>query len=296
MGLESLPLVVFLLLPGFLSWFIFCWGTVTRKISSFQHLFVSLTLSIVAFTIAYYVIYFFNVIAINTFAPLRDITRFPKYMQILSNPDILPPELGIAIYLIAIILGFLLIIIYRSKYVQRALNRIGLDLYGFEDAWYRAFRKYDYITVYLKDGNILSGWPTYFSQTGGSENTDLYLTKIQYYQKEENRWVRSSRSVEGLLINTDSISHIEFRKPDTVREPETMKSQVRRIGWPEWVERVAKYYVWAFGITLTHLAVLREIITLPQHNYRLIILLFIFDAAVLALLSLAIYRNRHKKQ
>jgi len=285
MGLESLPLVVFLLLPGFLSWFIFCWGTVTRKLSSFQHLSVSLILSILAFTIGYYIIYL-----------SWDITPFPAYIQILNDPDILPPELGIAIYLTAITLGFLLIRIYKSENVRRLLNRIGLDLFRHEDAWYRLFHKGYYVNVYLRDGNIVSGWPTYYSETGDKETAELYLTKMHYYQKEKERWVRSSRSVDGLLINRDLISRIEVRKPDTVREPETMKSQVRRIGWPEWVERVAKYYVWAFGITLTHLAILREIITLPQHNYRLIILLFIFDAAVLALLSLAIYRNRHKKQ
>lgn len=111
MGLESLPLVVFLLLPGFLSWFIFCWGTVTRKLSSFQHLSVSLILSILAFTIAYYIIYL-----------SWDITPFPAYIQILNDPDILPPELGIAIYLTAIILGFLLIRIYKSENVRRLLD------------------------------------------------------------------------------------------------------------------------------------------------------------------------------
>jgi hypothetical protein len=117
MELESLPLVVFLLLPGFLSWFIFCWGTVTRKISSFQHLFTSLILSILSFTISYYIIYLFKFIAVKTFAPLLDMTLFPKYMQILSNPNVLPPELGIAIYPVAIILGFILIKnLYKWKF------------------------------------------------------------------------------------------------------------------------------------------------------------------------------------
>lgn len=215
MNLESLPLVVFLLLPGFLSWFIFCWGTISRKISGIQYLFISLLLSIVAFSAAYYVVYLFNLAAVSTFAFYDDIILLPEYMQILADPKMLPLELGIAIYVTAIILGFLLISIYKSGNIRRLLSWIGLDLYGHEDVWYRAFRKSDYVTVYLKDGNIVSGWPTYLSQTGGSENTDLYLRKIHYYLKEKNRWIKPSRSVEGLLLNINSISHIEFRKTES---------------------------------------------------------------------------------
>ena len=252
MGLESLPLVVFLLLPGFLSWFIFCWGTVRRKISQFQHLFASLILSTVAFTIAYYTIYLFKLIAINTFAPAWDITQFPAYIQILSNPDILPPELGIAIYLAAIILGFLLIRIYKSENIRRLFDRAGLDLYGHEDTWYRLFHKADYVTVYLKDGNIVSGWPTYFSQTGDKETAELYLTKMHYYQKEKECWVSPSKSVEGLLINTDSISHIEFRKSEAGDRENTSPAEGNRtshiLGRVDYLRMGILFY--SFGLIL----------------------------------------------
>ena len=214
MGWESLPLVVFLLLPGFLSWFIFCWGTVVRKINQLQHLFISLILSILAFTLAYYLTYLFKFAAVNIFNASWDITSFPGYMEILGEPRMLPLELGIAIYVLAIALGFLLIRIYRSEGVAKLLNRVGLDLYAYEDTWYRLFHKADYVTVYLKDGNIVAGWPTYFSQTGDRKSAELYLSKMHYYNKEKKHWVKSSRSVDGLLINADSISHIEFRNPE----------------------------------------------------------------------------------
>lgn len=214
MGLESLPLVVFLLLPGFLSWFIFCWGTVVRKINQLQHLFISLILSILAFTLAYYLTYLFKFAAVNIFNASWDITSFPGYMEILGEPRMLPLELGIAIYVLAIALGLLLIRIYRSEGIAKLLNRVGLDLYASEDTWYRLFHKADYVTVYLKDGNIVAGWPTYFSQTRDREGAELYLSKMHYYNKEEERWVKSSKSVGGLLINADSIAHIEFRNPE----------------------------------------------------------------------------------
>lgn len=271
MGLESLPLVVFLLLPGFLSWFIFCWGTVTRKLSQFQHLSVSLILSILAFTIGYYIIYL-----------SWDITPFPAYIQILNDPDILPPELGIAIYLTAIILGFLLIRIYKSENVRRLLDWIGLDLFRHEDAWYRLFHKGYYVTVYLKDGNIVSGWPTYYSETGDKGSAELYLTKMHYYQKEKERWVRSSRSVDGLLINRDLISHIEVMKPEVVRETETGGSQVMRTTWLHWVEFGARFIVWASVIGFAILTVLGVLPILPKPtSLMLIILLYLFMVAAL---------------
>lgn len=209
MGLESLPLTIFLLLPGFLSWFVFCWGTVTRKISQFQHFFASLILSILIFTIDYYIVYLVK-LATNTLA------TFPAYTQILTDPAVLPPELGVAVYLTAIWMGFLLIGIYKNKRVRELFWRFGLDLYRHEDVWYRTFRECDYITVYLKDGRIIAGWPTYYNQ-GGSENTELYLQNIHYYRKKEGqrgRWVKPSRSVEGLLLNTAMISYIELRRPE----------------------------------------------------------------------------------
>lgn len=200
MSIESLPLIVLLLLPGFLSWFIFCWGTVSHKISQLQYLFACLILSILVFSIAY---------------PLTSLfTPLPGYMRILSNPTVLPPELGIAIYLTAIGLGFLMIRIYKNKNTKGLFNRVGLDLYGHEHAWHRLFHVSDYVTVYLKDGTIVAGWPTHFSQSGDKETAELYLTKIHYYYQKEG-WFKPDQSVEGLLINTAFISRIELRNPAT---------------------------------------------------------------------------------
>jgi len=126
---------------------------------------------------------------------------------------VLPLELGIAIYLTAIGFGFLMIGIYKNKNTKGLFNRVGLDLYGHEHTWHRLFHESDYVTVYLKDGTIVAGWPTHFSQSGDKETAELYLTKIHYYQKE--CWIKPDQSVEGLLINTALISRIEFRNPTT---------------------------------------------------------------------------------
>ena len=67
------------------------------------------------------------------------------------------------------------------------------------------------------------------------------------------------------------------------------------IKWTKWI---AKYYIWAFGIMLAHLAVIREIITLPdsQSQLQLLILLYIFDVAWIIWLVLDIYQKNRKKQ
>jgi hypothetical protein len=77
------------------------------------------------------------------------------------------------------------------------------------------------LLVYLKDGNIVAGWPTYFSQRGDKETAELYITKTHYYQREKERWVKSSKAVEGLLINTNSINYVEFRRHEVLAQPET---------------------------------------------------------------------------
>ncbi|MBA7603560.1 hypothetical protein ES703_10673 [subsurface metagenome] len=293
MGLESLPSVVFLLLPGFLSWFIFCWGTVTRKISQVQHLFISLLLSVLAFSIAYPLINLFKLLAINTFAPSWNIKIFPGYMGILSNPEMLSLELLIAIYVLAVLLGFLLIRMYKKESVTRLFNQVGLDLHTHEDAWYRLFHKNDdYVTVYLKDGNIVSGWPTYYSQSGDKETAELYLSKMHYYQKDKQRWVKSSRSVEGLLINTDSISHIEFRKPEVVRETETGGSQAMKDTWQPWLEYCARFIVWIGGLLFATMTVLGWIPILPEDtSIQLMLFLYLFLIAALITWLFDIYQS-----
>ena len=223
-------------------------------------------------------------------------------MQILSNPEMISLELFITMYALAVLLGFLLIRMYKNESIARFFDRVGLDLYGHEDTWYRLFHKADYVTVYLKDGNIVSGWPTYFSQSGNKQTSELYLTKIHYYQKDKERWVKPSKSTEGLLINTDSISHIEFRRPETAMEPEattepeTRRRQTFKNRCKKLLEWVAKYYIWVFGIMLAHLAVIGEIIALPGEALKLIILLYIFDAAWIFVLCSEIYRNLRGKQ
>lgn len=290
MNIESLPLVVFLLLPGFLSWFIFCWGTVSRKISQIQHIFISLIFSLLAFTLAYYITYLIKFIGVNLFGASWNITLFPTYMQVLIEPKTLPPELWPTIYIIAIILGFLLIAIYKNENIARMLNRIGLDLYGAEGVWYRLFHHSDYVTVYLKDGNIVAGWPIYFSQTGDKENAELYLTNTRYFQKDS--WIKSHPSVDGVLINTALISRIEFRKPETASEPETGGNQAMRTGRLQWFEYCARFIVWIGGLLFALLTVLGTIPILPEiTSIGLILFLYLFLFAALIVWVFDMYRS-----
>jgi len=68
--------------------------------------------------------------------------------------------------------------------------------------------------------------------------------------------------------------------------------------WLQWVRRMAMYYIWAFGIMLAHLAVLSQIIAFPdsQSQLKLLILLYIFDAAWIIALVLDIYQQNRRRQ
>ncbi len=67
---------------------------------------------------------------------------------------------------------------------------------------------------------------------------------------------------------------------------------IKRVKW------ITKYYIWAFGLMLTHLAVVREVITLPnsQSQLQILILLYIFDAAWIIWLVLDIFQKNLRRQ
>jgi len=69
-----------------------------------------------------------------------------------------------------------------------------------------------------------------------------------------------------------------------------------RIVWSQLARRIAEYYIWAFGILLAHLAVIRHIIAFPDSQLRLVILLYVFDAAWIILLALRIYQQTRRRQ
>jgi cytochrome c biogenesis factor len=64
----------------------------------------------------------------------------------------------------------------------------------------------------------------------------------------------------------------------------------------QWVEHIVTYYIWAFGILLAHLAVIRHIIAFPDSQLRLVILLYVFDAALVISLTLRIYQQFRRRQ
>lgn len=285
MGFESLPLVVFLLLPGFLTLLIFCWITSPQhKMSSIEHLFISLLLSMLSLCIAYPLLHFYRWVAVNTFIPALEAMSLPTYIQILNDPGILPTEFAVTIYVTAILLGLCLGILYKSETIGRLFNILGLDLYSREDVWYRLFRRSRWVTVYLKNGNIIAGWPTVFSKTEDKENFSLYLTKIHYYQK--GRWIKPDVSVDGLLINTDSISRIEFRRRKTMGE------QTMRTKWTQWLEYCARFIVWVGGLLFALLTVLGTIPILPKTtSIELVLFLYLFLVAALITWVFDMYRT-----
>ena len=75
-------------------------------------------------------------------------------------------------------------------------------------------------------------------------------------------------------------------------------NQVVRNNVIKWTKWIAKYYIWAFGIMLAHLAVIREIFTLTdsRSQLQLLILLYIFDAALIITLVIDIYQKNRRRQ
>jgi hypothetical protein len=136
----------------------------------------------------------------------------------------------------------------------------------------------------------------YWKQQGRRQwkNDSEFNQHLEEMKKHEAVFWQMSSAEDPILPRVNAvISEIEAQSLKIIGGNQVMKDNF--IKWAKWI---TKYYIWAFGIMLAHLAVIREIITLPdsQSQLQLLILLYIFDAAWIIWLVLDIYQKNRKKQ
>ena len=216
MSLASLPLVLFLLLPGFLCINVaFLVGTF-RRLSAFHASAWSLLTSFVLIVIAY-----------PGFAYLVDPPLgkkpWPGLFQVLENPILVPGQVWIILYVFALLAGIALGIGERRGWINSLFLLISIDLSKRGDLWSRAFRNENFVQVYLKDGTLLVGWPDLYSTDRSQPGPELYLTDPKVWSEEKSAWLDLSGDLRGILLHGDEITRIEFLDPIHERDEETAR-------------------------------------------------------------------------
>lgn len=214
MSVPSFPLVLLLLLPGFLCISTGFLVSRIRKLSAFEvtawSLGVGLLLIVTLYPAYAYLL-----------APPPD-KAWPGLLEILENPTLVPGPLWALLYVTALLLGYLGGWTDRKGLLERVLRPVGIDLGRHGDLWGRLLRGKDYVYVYLTDGKVLFGWPENYSSDRSQPGPELYLTQVQVWRPDEAEWSPLEHT-RGILLDASHISEIEFLElPGDNQNPDSL--------------------------------------------------------------------------
>ena len=215
MDITDLPLALSLLLPGFLLLHLFFFFSRIRRISAFYATTWSLLLSLLLFA-GVYLPYAAMV------EPPASMVTWPNLLVALTRPLEIPVFVWALMYVSAAVLGWALAVLERRGLTDRLLLAVGIDLRRHGDIWERLFReqRLGRVRVYLKDGDLLGGWPRYYSDDRTDPGPELYLSPAFIWHPEQETWA-AMKDVDGVLVHGSEISRIEFVTlgPDDRTEP-----------------------------------------------------------------------------
>ena len=152
MDLMTVPLLLFLILPGFITINVGFLVTGFRRLSGLQGIAWSLVASLVLFVLVY-----------PTFTLINGSeTNWPGLMDMLRSPTSIPGGLFAGLYIAAPILGWsggrIVHMANKSDPVNKVLLKLGVDIRKHSDIWDRVISQPSYLRVYLNDGDLLYGW------------------------------------------------------------------------------------------------------------------------------------------
>ena len=204
MDTADLPLALSLLLPGFLLLLLFFFFSRIRRISAFYATTWSLLISLLLFVCVYS-----PYTAIVSHPPA--VAAWPSLLEALAAPRQVPLPVWTSLYVSAIVFGWGLGHLEKRGIPERLLLKIGIDLRRHGDIWERLFRDnlLGRVRVYLKDGEIIAGWPKYYSDDRTDPGPELYLSPAFVWNIDREEWA-SLEHVEGVLIHGSEIGRIEF--------------------------------------------------------------------------------------
>ncbi len=212
MTTGDVPVVVLLLLPGFLLIKVYGWVAYQRHVSDFEGLLWALIAS------------FAIVCPVALIWHWAD-TNVPTLGEIVRDPKLLPLRVAGTTYLVAMVAGWALGQIERRYWLEWALLQLGIDLRKREDAWNVAFRKTHYAIAHLKSGECVCGWIEMATTSRRETPPELYFTDVSVWKPSDTHWTdrgdlvgiwMEASSVErlDLFLNKPSVAEKDPRQPN----------------------------------------------------------------------------------
>jgi hypothetical protein len=204
MAASDVPATLLILLPGFLALQVFRLVSPGRRPSDLETLLWSLAAA-------------FAILTPTTVVWHQIDCGVPSLVDLIKYPPSVPMRLTVVLYAAAPLAGGLVGHLDRSQRLERWAERIGVDLSRRRDVWFLAFRDPYYVRVYLKNGDLLYGWPERISTDRRAEATEIYLTNTFIWDMQSEKWVPQT-TVAGGWIDATGIERIEFTKELTNSE------------------------------------------------------------------------------
>jgi hypothetical protein len=200
MSTSDIPVILLLLLPGFLAVQVFNLVSHKRVLSDLERLLWGLIISFVLL------------------APTATIWHkvddaYPSFREMVTNPKESPMRVVVLLYILAIPAGWVLGYIDRCRWLEdklgSPLQRVGIDLRRRHDVWHLAFRDSYYVIVHLKSGCKLHGFPEKTETNRQGSVADVYLVEARFWDEKREEWT-DLQDIEGVWIDASNIERIDF--------------------------------------------------------------------------------------
>ena len=200
MTTSDIPVILLLLLPGFIAVQVFNLVSHKRILSDLERLLWSLVIS------------FFLLAPTATIWHTAD-HAYPSFREMATNPTESPMRVVLLLYVLAIPTGWVLGCIDRSRWLEDKLGAplrwFNIDLRRRHDVWHLAFRDTYYVIVHLKSGCKLHGFPEKTETNRQGAVADVYLVKARSWDEKKEEWTEL-QDVEGVWIDASNIERIDF--------------------------------------------------------------------------------------
>jgi len=205
MSADEVPVVLLLLLPGFVAVQVYNWVSRKRRLSDFE-------------TLLWVLVCSFALLAptATVWHALDD--AVPSLSQLIRNPTALPMRLAGMLYLLALPSGWVAGHLDRGRVLEDAFLRLRVDLRRRHDVWHLAFRDAYYVIVYLKGGAIVYGWPLMTTSHREGAAGEIYLTNTGVWDGEAQQWVWQE-DITGVWLDAASIERVELTARPKEPEP-----------------------------------------------------------------------------